>query len=272
MTRSIQGLALLFMSLYILILCTACGEKIDPAELELQSVDPSGEVQSAPDIYATVTEVKPGAQITVTVLGGEAPLRYEVSPSTLGSISTSTLTFTGGQEGTGVIRVIDAFGRTDEVSVTVKTSTATTTPAIDSAVSQACVYEGTTNIPGPTSGTSGQIEGWVDGIIVSNNRAILFGWACVVGSNHATDIQIYVDGPAGLGGSYRLSATTAALADTPIQNICRTNSAVRLRYYVDVTDLMATDGGRSIYVHGINPYDNLNYYLRGSARCRVPKI
>lgn len=134
-------------------------------------------------------------------------------------------------------------------------------------VARACTYPSEGNAPW---GQSGQISGNIDGIVVSNGRALLTGWTCVVGSNSPTNFHVYLGGPAGGGGTFLAQFTTDQNAEAAVHSACQNDASVPNRFAVDVTDWMTQNPGKRIYVHGINPQNGQNYFIGQSGRCAVP--
>ena len=135
------------------------------------------------------------------------------------------------------------------------------------AAQRACTYPGETNSPGPLPG---EVQGYVDPIQVINNRSVLKGWACTVGSNSPTDLHVYLGGPAGQGGTFKGAFRTSAPAESAVHQICQNDARVPNRFEIDVTDWIATDAGARIYVHALNPQNYRNYFISQSGHCAVP--
>jgi len=134
----------------------------------------------------------------------------------------------------------------------------------------ACGYPQETNIPG--RGWAGDVEGWMDGISVSNGRYYLNGWACVYARNGSIPVHLYLDGPAGRGSGLDGSNVANRSSEPIINSICRTAGGLAHRYSIDITKWVGTHSGRRIFVHGINMNDgSRNFYLRGSGRCAIPQ-
>lgn len=142
-----------------------------------------------------------------------------------------------------------------------------TKDTLEASAQRACAYPGDSNIPSVSA--TNQILGHVDGISAHNGRLLLRGWVCRVGISSETDIHLYFDAPAGKG-EFAGSGRTHLSTETSIHQACGTSGSVRHRYEIDVTDWVGTHSGRSLYVHGINPDNQLNYYIYGSGSCSVP--
>ena len=137
---------------------------------------------------------------------------------------------------------------------------------LNDSVQRACTYPSSTSIPRLQVG---DVYGYADEITVQNNRAILTGWACIVGSNAPTDLHVYLGGPAGTG-VFKTALTTALPAEAGVHEACQNGSSVPNRFAIDVTDWMNSNPGQSIYVHAINPRTQANYFLNQSGHCSVP--
>jgi hypothetical protein len=137
---------------------------------------------------------------------------------------------------------------------------------LNDSAQRACTYPNSTSIPRLQVG---EVFGVVDQITVQNNRAMLSGWACIVGSNSPTDLHVYLGGPAGKG-VFKTSLTTSLAAEQGVHEACQNGSFVPNRFSIDVTDWMNSNPGQSIYVHAINPRTQANYFLNHSGHCSVP--
>lgn len=144
-----------------------------------------------------------------------------------------------------------------------------TVPTGDSmtdSVARACSYPGDSNLPATSQG---QLTGNIDGISLENDRAILKGWVCIVGKNTPTDFHVYLDNSAGKGTFFG-QGRTSLVAEQAIHDVCGTSATVPHRFSVDITNWIGVDSGRSLYIHGINPDNQLNYYIYNSGRCVIP--
>ncbi|MEO8629374.1 MAG: hypothetical protein ABI612_14925 [Betaproteobacteria bacterium] len=138
--------------------------------------------------------------------------------------------------------------------------------SLNDSVQRSCTYPSSTSIPALRLG---EVFGYVDGITVQNNRAILSGWACIVGSNAPTDLHVYLGGPAGKG-VFKAALSTTLAAEAGVHGACENASSVPNRFAIDVTAWMNANPGQSIYVHALNPRTQANYYLNQSGHCSVP--
>jgi len=138
--------------------------------------------------------------------------------------------------------------------------------SLSDAAQRACTYPGSTNIPRLQLG---DVYGTVDGITAQKGRAFLSGWACIVGSNAPTQLHVYLGGPAGKG-VFKVALTTSSPAEPAVHQACQNDASVPNRFSIDVTDWMDANPGQSIYVHGINPQTQANYFINNSGHCSVP--
>jgi len=133
-----------------------------------------------------------------------------------------------------------------------------------------------TLIPGSGSVTvpamDHSITGLVTGVTVQNGQYYLQGWACAKGYTGNVDIQLYVGGPAGAGGTFLVNTTANQPSEAGIAAACQ-STGVAYRYSTVLSlALRQQYGGQPLYVYGISPYGLGNLLLGNSGLVNMPSV
>nr|WP_252513597.1 RHS repeat-associated core domain-containing protein [Xanthomonas arboricola] len=111
------------------------------------------------------------------------------------------------------------------------------------------------------------IKGRIEGIQGRN----IVGWACSTRLRQSIEIHVYAGGAAG-GGAAVTSANSNLASEPGIASACSSTGS-NYRFSIPITDeLIRTNGGRSLYIHGISPVGRDNSLIDGSGALSIPTL
>jgi hypothetical protein len=114
------------------------------------------------------------------------------------------------------------------------------------------------------------IAGLITGTVVQNGQYYLQGWACAKGYAGSVNIDLYVGGPAGSGGTLLISTTANQSSEPGIAVACQsTGTAYGFSAALSVP-LRQQYGGQPLYVYGISPFGLPNLMIGNSGLVNMP--
>jgi hypothetical protein len=126
---------------------------------------------------------------------------------------------------------------------------------------------------GPVTGVAHAIAGNIDGVASSGtNQWIINGWACAQGLNSSINVDLYVGGAAGAGGTSVSRTLANKSSEDAVAGACRATGTA-YRFQIPISSSLATSqGGKKIYVHGISPVGGVNSAIAASGNFAIPKV
>lgn len=118
-------------------------------------------------------------------------------------------------------------------------------------------------------GNNSQVLGNIDGAPTTANPTI-GGWACSSGLTQSIDVQLFVGGPSGGGGTRIGTYTANQPSESAVATSC---GAAGANYRFSIPLAAATDSqyaGSAIYIYGNSPVGNSNNLLSNSGQYTVP--
>ena len=116
-------------------------------------------------------------------------------------------------------------------------------------------------------------NGYIDGLYknIGTGTYTLSGWACARNSNSSIYVDLYLDGPAGVGTM--AARIFANLPSEPAVAAACQSAGSNYRFQLIVKDAqIAVNSGSLVYVHGINPITGVNSLIGNSGNIRVPDV
>jgi|GEM_PF-896980 len=126
---------------------------------------------------------------------------------------------------------------------------------------------------GPVTEVAHAIAGNIDGVTSSGtNQWIISGWACAQGLNSAINVDLYVGGAAGGGGTYISRTLANKSSEDAVASACRAIGTT-YRFQIPISSgLASSQGGKKIYVHGISPVGGVNLAIAASGNYAIPTV
>ena len=121
----------------------------------------------------------------------------------------------------------------------------------------------------------GAIEGWIDGVSLSNGKHYLSGWACSKGYGQAVGLHVYANGPHPNGTVLTTSEKTNISAEQGIASVCLLGPGKPLRFSIEIpSHIKQNYGGQSIFIYGIHPsgVGSQNKLLGNSGNLKIPNL
>ena len=115
-----------------------------------------------------------------------------------------------------------------------------------------------------------QIKGYVD----TTDGSKIRGWACDQNVNESIRVHIYLNGPAGRGGTFFKSLPTNRSSENAIHNICKTPGSTTHRFHLTLSKSeRLAHKGKKIFVHGLSKkHPNIQLNNSGKYAITAPDI
>lgn len=115
--------------------------------------------------------------------------------------------------------------------------------------------------------------GWIDAVAQNADGSVkIYGWACVKTYSQPIKVDLYLGGAAGLGGIVINRTLANIKSESAVSQACQ-SSGSRHRFAIAVPPSTARKhAGKSIFIHGINPFDRGNTAIGNSGNLKIPKF
>jgi len=111
--------------------------------------------------------------------------------------------------------------------------------------------------------------GYIDGVRQADGYNYLFGWACAQKNNSPITVHVYVNGPAGGGGTFITYGLANEASEPAVASACQA-TGTNYRFKIPVDSFTGQYPNAPIYVHGISPSGLANLVITNSGKFKIP--